>query len=178
MGGKSRCPAGLQFRTPVDLVVKSDEAVNIAVLNNSGEATVLPGQVENGQVTASVPPTIRPERFYATAAPASFETTALARSEAPWFDNATEPGLLAATHAPVAGSVTFEGGIALDQPIAIVAGLRIAELKGLALLVRYDGDARVIPLGNDRIGSRAELTAPPAAAGRGPAVPAGLPFHA
>jgi RHS repeat-associated protein len=154
-------PQGLAFRTSVTLSLESEAGRSIALLDASGAVSVLATHRDGSRLIARVPPTLRPTRFYATMAVAPQQPSQLAQSSAPWFANVQEPALQVAVRDPDRGVIDFAAPIPLAQPLGLVAHVQIGDPTGLALLLRFDGDARLVPLGSERLGSRTALTTQP-----------------
>ncbi|WP_223425750.1 RHS repeat-associated core domain-containing protein [Tateyamaria pelophila] len=154
-------PQGLAFRAPVTLSLESEAGRSVALLDASGAVTVLATQRNGNRIEAQVPSSLRPTRFYATMAEPPQPSSQPTQSNAPWFADAPEPGLQLAVRDPGRGVVDFAAPVSLDQPLGLVAQIQIGDTSGLALLLRFDGDARLVPLGSERLGSRAALTTPP-----------------
>lgn len=154
-------PSGLAFRAPVTLSLEGPEGTSIAVLDGDGAVTVLPTRRDGDRITARVPPSLRPERFYAALTPPVAASPDVKVTPAPWFDGAPAPGLIAAAVEPTGPAVTFAEPISLDRPLGLVARVRYDDPGPLALILRFDDDIRLVPLGSAIPFSRRELASPP-----------------
>ncbi len=153
-------PPGLRLRTPVTLSLDSQAGSAIALTAPSGGVIILPTVRDGARLTARLPAAAARARFYATTAPPPPEPRADQRS-APWFDGAPAPGLMMAAQ-PIGGAAPSFVPLGLGPAsLGLVASLRLADVENLALLLRFDSDARLVPLGSSGLGDRPGLVAEP-----------------
>lgn len=161
-------PEGLAFNTPVTLSIKSESTGAIAIVTTGGNVTLLPTRTTERGIEANLPPELNALQFYATPQMGPEQKMAKPVLSAPWFDDVPGNGLVFAARLPKEGSVVFDPPLALEQGLGLVANLQLTDLTGLALLLRYDSDARLVPLGSNRIGSRPDFTTRPLNLAAGP----------
>ncbi len=154
-------PAGLLFRAPLTVSIQSPTAQSIAVVGGDGQTRLLAAQRDGDRVVARIPTDLRPERFYATDIPFDADVAEFRRDAVPWIEGAPAPGLIAGSYLPQDSTLAFDLPIDLEmeQPLALVAGVRIGSVEDLVLLLRFDDDVRLVALGQSSVGSRPELTA-------------------
>lgn len=137
-------PDGLDFAAPVRIGFRDDAARSVAIIGADGSWRLVPGTREDDWLVASIPNAVG-SRFYATAIEASGPAASITAAFAPWIASAD---LLAARSAlPTGETVLVDQPLPLDKPLALILGYSATEIDGVALLLRHEGDALVVPLG-------------------------------
>lgn len=154
-------PSGLRLRAPVTLSLDGQEGTAIALTTSNGGTVILPTERDGTRLAARLPATASRARFYATTVPPPPPEGQKSQRSAPWFASAPAPGLMIARQASGGTQPSFVELDLTSAPLGLVASLRVIDVEDLALLLRFDSDARLVPLGNSGLGVRSGMASEP-----------------
>ena len=163
-------PYGLALRASVQVQIEAEAGNSVVLLAVDGSAQALPTTRSGDVLTARIPKGARLNRFYATVDSPPPALTPFAVSGVPWFADVPSTHLEFAARSPSDSAIDLDVPLRINPDTVLVAGIRVADTDGLGLLLRFDGDVRVVPLGDQPLGSRDTMHAQPMHLTAGPDV--------
>ncbi len=142
-------PSGLQISSAPKLAIQSPNARTIVAVQKNGRVEPLATQVENGIVKASVNRLDPGAIYYATAQEFTSAPTFTAPINAPWFtseDGNGDAGLIASHAGADAAGLGLSDPVPIDRPLALMMSLTPLDIAKVGLVLRFDGEARFVPL--------------------------------
>lgn len=140
-------PSGLHLHAPLRLAIEAPDSRTIVAVDDAGHVTPLATDSADGIVRARLRQSGPRAAFYATAEEFPPNAPRVRRDPAPWFDTGgDEPALIANMSAPGAAKLDLPEPISLKDPLGVLLSLTPHAVGSTGIVLRFDGDARLVPL--------------------------------